>query len=85
MQPGMQAGGMFINQEALQQLRWIFTEAKIMEDEMEGWLRSFEEEFERSLKIEFPRSTGRHTVTVDRHTYNNQAVGIKNGRLSLTT
>jgi hypothetical protein len=74
-----------VNQEALRQLRRTFTEAKIPEDEMEGWLRISEEEFERSLKIEFPRPSGRHTITVDRQTYNNRAVGIKNGRLSLTT
>jgi hypothetical protein len=81
----VQAGGIFVNQEALRQLRHMFTEAQIPEDEMESWLRIAEEEFERSLKIEFPRPTGRHTITVDRQTCNNRAVGIKNGRLSLTT
>lgn len=74
-----------MNREALRQLRRMFTEAQIPADEMEGWLRISEEEFERSLKVEFPRPTGRHTITVDRPSYNNRAVGIKNGRLSLST
>ena len=81
---GVQAGGIFVNQEALRQLRRRFTEAQIAEDDMEGWLRIAGEEFERSLKMEFPRPTGRHTLTVDRQSYNNRAVGIKYGRLSLT-
>jgi hypothetical protein len=84
MQIGVQAGGIFVNQEALRQLRLKFTEAQIPQDEREGWLRTAEGEFERSLKIEFPRPTGRHTITVDRESYNNRAVGIKNGRLLLT-
>jgi hypothetical protein len=85
MQIGVQAGGIFVNQEALRQLRRRFTEAQVPKDEMEGWLRIAEDEFERSLKIEFPRPTGRHTLTVHMQSYNNRAVGIKNGRLSLTT
>jgi hypothetical protein len=84
LQIGVQAGGIFVNQEVLRQLRRRFIEAQIPEDEMEGWLRIAEVEFERSLKMEFPRSTGRHTITVDRESYNNRVVGIKNGRLSLT-
>jgi hypothetical protein len=82
---GVQAGGIFVNQEALRQLRRIFTTAQIPEGELEGWLRIAEGEFERSLKMEFPRPSGRHTITVDRELYNNRVVGIKNGRLSLTT
>jgi len=87
VQIGVQAGGIFVNQEALRQLRCLFTDAQIPEDEIEGWLRVSEEEFERSLKMEFPRPTGRHTIAlaVDRQSYNNRALGIKNGRLSLST
>ena len=81
----MQAGGIFVNQEALRQLRRRFAEARIPKDEMEGWLRVAGEEFERSLKMEFPRPTVRHTLTIERQSYNNGAVGIKNGRLSFTT
>ena len=39
----VQAGGIFVNQEALRQLRRRFTEAQIPEDEMEAWLRVAEE------------------------------------------
>ena len=82
---GVQAGGIFVNKEAIRHLRRILTEAQIPEDDVEAWLRFSEEEFERSLKMEFPRPVGRHTITIDRGSYNNHAVGIKNGRLSLTT
>jgi hypothetical protein len=82
---GVQAGGIFVNQEALRQLRRIFAAEQIPEGDLEGWLRIAEREFELSLKMEFPRPTGRHTITVDRESYNNRAVGIKNGRLLLTT
>ena len=85
MRIGVQAGGIFVNKEALRQLRCLFTNARIPEDEIEVWLRISEEEFERSLKMEFPRPTGRHTIAVDRQSYNNRALGIKNGRLSLST
>jgi len=85
VQIGVQAGGIFVNQEAVRQLRCLFTDAQIPEDEIEGWLRISEEEFERSLKMEFPRTTGRHIIAVDRQSYNNRALGIKNGRLSLST
>lgn len=80
----MQAGGIFVNQEAIRQLRQIFTEAQIPEGDIEGRLRIAEGEFERSLKMEFPRPTGRHTVMVDQQSYNDRALGIKNGRISLT-
>jgi hypothetical protein len=81
----VQAGGIFVNQEALRQLRRMFTTAQIPEGDMEGRLRIAEGEFERSLKMEFPRPTGRHTIMVDQQSYNDRALGIKNGRLSLTT
>jgi len=80
----VQAGGIFVNHEALRQLRRMFTEAQIPKDEMESWLRTSEEEFEKSLKMEFPRSTGRHIMTIALPSYTNRAIGIKNGRLSLS-
>lgn len=82
---GVQAGGIFVNKEAIRHLRRILTEAQIPEDDVEAWLRISEEEFERSLKLEFPRPIGRHTIAIDRRSNNNRTVGIKNGRLSLTT
>jgi hypothetical protein len=85
IQIGVQAGGIFVNQEALRQLRRMFFDAQIPKDEMEGWLHIAEDEFERSLKMEFPRPTGRHALTVHMQSYNNRAVGIKNGRLWLPT
>jgi hypothetical protein len=84
MQIGVQAGGIFVNLEALRHLRLKFIEAQIPEDEMEWWLHAAEKEFERTLKIEFPRPIGRHTIMVNRASYNNRAVGIQNGRLLLT-
>ena len=74
-----------MDREALRQLRHRFTAAQIPEDEMGEWLHRAGEEFEQSLKMEFPRPTGRHSLTVDKQSYNNRAIGIKNGRLLLTT
>jgi hypothetical protein len=63
----------------------MLTEAQIPEDDAEAWLRISEEEFEQSLKMEFPRPIGRHSITIGARSNNNRAVGVKNGRLSLTT
>jgi hypothetical protein len=51
---------------------------------MNDLLVAAENDFETSLKPEFPRSTGRHSLTVEKPSYNNKDVGIKNGRLTLT-
>lgn len=81
---GVQAGGIFVNEEAMRQLRAKFHQLQISRDLVEDWLAAAEDDFETSLKQEFPRATGRHSITLDRPSYNNKQAEVKNGRLILS-
>lgn len=80
----MQAGGIFVNQEAMNQLRNKLEKDGVPTELMNDWLVAAENDFETSLKLEFPRPTGRHSLALERPSYNNKDAGIKNGRLALT-
>ena len=80
----MQAGGIFVNQEAMNQLRNKLEKDGVPTELMNDWLVAAENDFETSLKPEFPRPTGRHSLALERPSYNNKDAGIKNGRLALT-
>jgi hypothetical protein len=68
----------------VKQLRNILRRADVSRDLADDWLVAAENDFETSLKPEFPRPTGRHSLAVERPSYNNRSAGIKNGRLALT-
>lgn len=80
---GVQAGGIFVNEEAARQIKQILAGAAVPRAILQDWIHSAEEDFEMNLKLDFPRSNGRHSLSVDRQSYNNPAVGIKHGRLNL--
>ena len=79
----MQAGGIYVNQEAMWQLRTTFDRVGIPRIVMEEWLRNADEDFENNVKPEFPRPSGRYSIALDRASYQNRILGIKNGRLQL--
>lgn len=81
--PGVQAGGIYVNQEAAWALRAAFGECQIQRDVMEEWLRNATNDFEATIKREFPRTSGRYSLAIDRASYHNKLLGVKNGRIML--
>lgn len=61
----------------------VLSNAQVPSTTLEDWLRTAETDFETSLKPEFPRPSNRHSIIVDRPSYRNAMVGIKNGRIAL--
>ena len=80
---GVQAGGIYVNQETMWRLRTMFGGVGIPRLVMEEWLRNADEDFENNVKPDFPRPGGRYSITLDRASYQDRALGIKNGRLQL--
>ncbi|KAF8317320.1 hypothetical protein DL93DRAFT_2076909 [Clavulina sp. PMI_390] len=84
----VQAGGIYVNQECLWQLRTLFGAIRLPRPVLEEWLRNADEDFEQNVKPDFPRTTGsaasaRYSVAVERASYSNRALAVKNGRLQL--
>lgn len=80
---GVQAGGIYVNQTALWELRTLFGQIQIPRAVLEEWLKHADDDFENNVKPEFPRTSGRYSIAVDRASYRNDQIGIKNGRLQL--
>lgn len=68
----------------MRQLKALFNKLNIPRPLVYDWLFAAEADFEASLKPEFPRPTGRHPITLDRPSYNNNKAGVKNGRMMLS-
>ena len=83
MMIGVQAGGIYVNQETMWRLRTMFDGVGIPRLVMEEWLRNADEDFENNVKPDFPRPGGRYSITLDRASYQDRALGIRNGRLQL--
>jgi len=80
---GVQAGGIYVNQETMWRLRTMFGGVGIPRLVMEEWLRNADEDFENNVKPDFPRPGGRYSIALDRASYQDRDLGIKNGRLQL--
>lgn len=81
---GIQAGGIFVNQQASSYLRSSLSKSpSVSQDALKEWMTAALDEFETVLKPEFPRSNGRYTLRIDRASVNRPELNIKRGRLTL--
>lgn len=73
-----------MNKEAERYFAMIFGQANEGRDLIKDWVTSALDDFETTLKPEFPRTSDRYSLVVDRASYSNSKMGIKRGRFSLS-
>jgi hypothetical protein len=82
---GVQAGGIFVNEEVAKRLRQLFARHSVSESDQTDWIRTAMDDFEKVLKPLYPNaSAAQYTLRISSsRSYRNEELGIRLGRLTL--
>lgn len=81
----MQAGGIFVNEQAKERLRSKLTSPSADQATVNDRVDAALDDFEYNLKPKFDQSTTDPSLAVDQKRCNDETVGIVKGRLTLET
>jgi len=81
----IQAGGIFIDQEAESYLRRFLTPSGLRQEDIEVYVERGVEEFEKTVKRDFSGDEDTRLIIAIADRYNNTHLGVKRGRVQLSS